>query len=252
MDVRAESRSRLEDSRFVTGKGQYIADIVFPGMAHMAILRSPEAHALIRRLETGAAAASDGVLTVLTGKDLVADGVTDIPCGVAATRKGGAKVFEARRPPLARDRVRHVGEPVAIVVAETLAQARAAAELVEVEYEALPAVVTSEGALAAGAPAVWDEVADNVSYFWTKGDHVKVDAALAAAAHVVRLTSQISRATAVSLETRGAVGLVEAGGRHVVHTSCQGPHGLKGLIAPTFGIKPEQVRVVAHDVGGSR
>jgi carbon-monoxide dehydrogenase large subunit len=244
-------QGRIEDARLVTGRGRYVADLVLPGMAHAVLVRSPHAHADVRSIETVTARAAPGVLGVFTAADLAADGIPDLPLGVGLPRPDGSQAPEARRPVLARDRVRFVGEGVALVVAETAAAAADAAELVEVDYAERPAVTDPAAARTPGAPELWPGAPDNVGYAWQKGDRVAVEAAMAGAAHVVRLASHVSRVNANSLEPRGALGYVDDAGRLVVHVSNQHPHQLKGALAPMLGVAPEQVRVIAGDVGGS-
>jgi carbon-monoxide dehydrogenase large subunit len=247
----AEFQGRIEDDRLITGRGRYVADLAFPGLAYGAVVRAPVAHGRIKAIETEAARAVPGVLAVYTAADIAADGIGDFPCGVSLPGSDGKPAFQARRPVLARDRLRAVGEPVAFVVAESEDAALAAAELVVVETDDLPSVVSHEAARAPGAPTVWDEVADNVAYIWTRGDRSAADAAIAGAAHVVRLQSDITRVNALSLEPRGAVGLVDENGRLVLHAANQSPHNLKEGLARMLGVPAGQVRVIAGDVGGS-
>ncbi len=244
-------RGRVEDERLTTGRGRYISDLKMPRLAHAFMVRSVYAHAKIRAIDTDAARAAPGVLAVLTAADLAADGIGDLPCGVALTRTGGAKAHQASRPVLARDRVRCVGECVAMVVAETIEQAEAASELVAVDYEALDAVAEAGPALADGAPAVWDEVPDNIAYIWQKGDAKAQDAIFASAAHVVHLKSHVTRVTACSMEPRGGIGLIDDGGRLVLHACTQSPFNLKPVLANLFKVDPAMVRILSGDVGGS-
>lgn len=241
---------RLEDARLTTGHGRYVADLKVPGMAHAFILRSPYAHAVIKSIDTTEAQAAPGVLAVLTAADLAADGIGDLPCGVELPRPDGSKAFQARRPVLARDRVRFVGEGVALVVAESAEAAEAASELIAVDYEDLPVVADPAAARMADAK-VWDEVDDNVAFVWRKGDADAAQSAISGAAHVARLKSHVTRVTACSLEPRGALGLVDDGGRYVLHASNQSPFALKPLVAAMLKVEPANVRVLAADVGGS-
>ena len=243
-----EYQGRIEDNRLVTGQGVYVADLAPRGMAHAVVVRSQVASARVTSIDTDAALASPGVLAVYTGKDLAADGLPDFPCGVELKRPNGQKAHQARRPILARDRIRAVGEPVAFVVAETLDAAMAAAELVVVETEDIPTVATVAAARAPAGAAVWDEAPDNIAFVWKKGD---AGDAIARAAHVSRLSSHISRVAALPLEPRGALGLVDEADRLVLHASNQSPHILKSALAPLLKVPPDQVRVVAKDVGGS-
>ena len=166
----AQALPRLEDRRLLTGAGRYTGDIRPEGLAHAVILRSPHAHARIRGLDVAAARRAPGVIGVFTAAELAADGIPDLPGGVDLPRPDGGKAPKTHRPILAKERVRFVGEAVALIVAETALAAAEAAELIEVEYEALPAVAGSANALAAGAPKLWDELADNIAFVWRKGD----------------------------------------------------------------------------------
>lgn len=246
-----EFQGRIEDNRLVTGKGTYVADIALPGMTYGVVARAQVAHARIIAIDTSAAAAYPGVLAVYTAQDLADDGVTDFPCEVKLPRSHGNPAFPARRPILARDRIRVVGEGVAFVVAETEAAATAAAELVTVEAEDLPAVVAHKAARAPDAPKVWDEVDDNIAYIWSRGDFAKARDAIAAAPHVVRLDSHVSRVAALSMETRGAVGDIDADGRLVLYAANQSPYVIRSAVAGLLRCEPSKVRVIARDVGGS-
>src|SRR5690606_19570261 len=187
---------RIEDERLATGRGRYVAELRLLRLAPALTVRSVYAHAKIRSIDTAAAKAAPGVLAVLTGADLAADGIGDLPCGVELPKSDGQKAHQAKRPVLARDRVRFVGECVVLVVAESVEQAEAAGELIEIDYDPLDAIGDVGPALAKGAPAVWDEVPDNVAYVWKKGDKDAFEKARAEAAHVVTLKSHVSRVTA--------------------------------------------------------
>jgi aerobic carbon-monoxide dehydrogenase large subunit len=243
-----EFQGRIEDNRLVTGQGLYVGDIAHQQMAHAVVVRAQVASARITSIDPDAALASPGVLAVYTSQDLAADGLPDFPCDVALKRPNGQAAPQARRPVLVRDRIRTVGEPVAFVVAETLDAAKAAAELVVVETQDVPTVATVAAARASAAPAVWEEAPDNIAFAWKKGD---AGAAIARASHVFELTSHISRVAALSLEPRGALGLVDEAGRLVLHASNQSPHILKRALADMLEVPADQVRVVAKDVGGS-
>jgi carbon-monoxide dehydrogenase large subunit len=243
-----EFQGRIEDNRLVTGQGVYVGDIALARTAHAVVVRTQVASARIASIDTQAALAAPGVLAVYTAKDLAADGLPDFPCGVELQRPDGKKAHQARRPVLVRDRIRAVGEPVAFVVAETRKEAEAAAELVGVETQDLPAVVTVAEARAAAPTAVWDEVPDNIAFVWKKGN---AGDAMARAAHIVRLSTRVSRVAALPLEPRGALGRVDEAGRLVLHASNQSPHILKGALANLLKVAPDQVRVIAKDVGGS-
>jgi carbon-monoxide dehydrogenase large subunit len=159
-----QSVTRIEDAALLRGAGCYADDVHVANAAHAAVVRSPHAHAKINRIDTAAAAKAPGVLAVLTGADVAKDGLGDMPCLVPVTNLDGTARGDTPRPILAKDRVRHVGDPVALVVAETLAQARDAAELVEIDYEALPCVVDTREAIRPGAPLAWDGIAGNLCF----------------------------------------------------------------------------------------
>jgi aerobic carbon-monoxide dehydrogenase large subunit len=247
----ARAQGRIEDTRLLTGQGRYVADLQVQGLLHAVVVRSPVAHATFAAVDTTAARAHADVVAVYTAADLAADGVGDLPCGVDLPQPNGEKAIQLTRPVLARDRVRHVGDPVALVIAETMQAARDAAELVVINYDGLPAVGTMAAAAASGAPLVWDEVADNAAYIWRKGDRAAADAAIAGAAHVVTLESHVTRVSANSLEPRGALGLIDDKGQLVLHASHQQPYALKTMLAGVFKVPAHTVRVIAGDVGGS-
>jgi carbon-monoxide dehydrogenase large subunit len=242
---------RREDPRLVSGQGSYTADLRPAGLVHAVMVRSPYAHAELGPIGTAAARGAPGVLAVVTAADLAADGLPDLP-GVPGElkRPDGSKAPQTLRPLLARDRVRHAGEPVAMVVAESVDAALDAADLVEVEYRPLPSISNTADALR-GEVAVWSEAPDNVGWVWRKGDFAAIDAALASAAHVTRLDYTISRVSANPLEPRVAVGSVDPDGRLVLHISHQSPYQLRTSLAALLKIDPAQLRVVAGDVGGA-
>jgi carbon-monoxide dehydrogenase large subunit len=243
---------RREDPRLLTGRGRYAADVSLPGQAHAAILRSPHAHAALAAIDTRAAAAVPGVLAVWTAADAAADGLGDIPNLFAVHDRAGLPLARPGRRLLARDRVRFVGEPVALVVAETLNQAKEALDRIEVDYAPLPVVASLEDAAAAGAPQVWDEAPGNLALFWQHGDAAACDAAFARAAHVVRLDLINQRLAPSAMEPRAAVGVFDAAsGRYTLHASSQGAHLVKAqLAASTLNVAAEAVRVRVGDVGG--
>ena len=244
-----QSLRRVEDHRFLTGAGRYIEDIDRPGQAWAHVVRSPHAHARLLAIDTAAARAVPGVLGVFTSADLLADGLGPLPC-VAQLPTIGPLLVPPRHA-LASDRVRHVGEPVALVVAETRTAARDAAELVEATYEALPCVVDPLAALAPGAPPLWTEVPGNQAFLYEKGDHAAVSVALAAAAHVVTLTLVNNRVIVAPMETRGAIATHDpATGGFELLLSGQGVHALRDQLAAVLGVPAGQVRVSCPDVGG--
>jgi carbon-monoxide dehydrogenase large subunit len=244
---------RFEDPRLVRGGGRYVDDIVLPGMAFGYVLRSPHAHARIRAIDTDKARAAPGVLAVLTGADWEASGWGDLPVPGGMKRRDGSPMYRPRYPALVSDRVRWVGDYGAFVVAETYLAAVDAAELIEVDYEPLPAVVSTADAAAPGAPRVWDDCPDNVCFVHRDGDPAATDAAFAGAAHVVRGHFVVNRVTAVTMEPRGSIGDYNAAdGRYTIYTTLQRAHPFRAELAHNVLKVPEsRVRVVAPDIGGS-
>jgi carbon-monoxide dehydrogenase large subunit len=243
---------RSEDPRFLTGRGRYVGDISLPRQAYGYVLRSPHAHARLHRVETAAARAAPGVLAVLTGADAAAEKLGGIPVAVTPSAWGGPPGYQPVHPVLVRERARHVGDPVAFIVAETLSQARDAAELVEIDYEVLPAVVDTAAAAKPGVPLVWDDAANNTAYAMERGSKAAADAAFAAAAHVTRLALVNNRLCANALEPRASLGDYESwSGRFTLFTSSQGPHKLRPILARAVFRKPDRdFRIVCPDVGG--
>src|SRR5882672_8576760 len=248
-----QSVSRLEDPRLVQGLGRYSDDVNLPRQAYAVVVRSPHAHARIRSIDPAAALRAPGVLAVLTGADLAADGLGDLPTDGSRKRRDGTPAFPTPRPALIRDRVRHVGDPIALVVATSPEAAADAAELVAVDYEPLPAVSGAARATSGGASAVWDEAPDNVAFVWEAGSRDAVTRAFADAAHVTRLDFVVTRVAAAPMEPRAAVGEFDRRtGRYTLHTGIQGPHLLRTLLAERiFRVPHGQVRVVTSEVGGS-
>ena len=243
------SVERKEDYRFLTGAGQYTDDITLPQQSYACFLRSPHAHARIRSINTGAARASHGVLGVFTGKDLA--GIGGLPCGWLIKSIDGSPMKEPKHPVLAEDKVRHVGDQLALVVAESVAEARAAAALIEVDYEVLPAVVDTATA-AKSTTAVHDIAPDNVCYTWAIGDRSAVDAAFARAAHVTRLSIVNNRLIPNAIEPRAAnAAYSRADDSYTLYVTSQNPH-VERLLMTAFvlGLPEHKVRVVAPDVGG--
>jgi carbon-monoxide dehydrogenase large subunit len=215
-------------------------------------VRSPHAHARIRKIDARAALKTPGVLAVLTAADLAADGVGDLPTDRARKRRDGSPAFPTPRPALARGRVRHVGDPVALVVADTLERAIDAAERVAVDYEPVPAVGATAAALRPGAPAVWDEAPDNLAFVAEAGQREAVARAFERAPHVTRLDYVVTRVAVAPLEPRAAVGEYDRrSGRYTLHTGIQGPHGTRTLLAGVLKVPQSHLRVVTADVGGS-
>ena len=244
---------RVEDQRLLTGQGQYSDDINLPGQAVSVVLRSPVAHAEIKSLDKSAAAAAPGVLAVYTAEDLSADRVGDIPCMVPMPGKNGSGTIQPPHPVLARGRVRHVGDPVAFIVAETLAQARDAAELIEVDYEDLPVVSDTAAALAPDSPQIWDEAPNNLCLDWEIGDAAAAEAAFAKAKHVTTLELVNNRVVVAPIEPRAALGEYETDSETLVlRTSTQGGMRMRPQLAQKiFNVPDDKVRIITPDVGGS-
>ena len=243
---------RSEDGPLLTGRGRFTDDVHVPGEAHAAFVRASVGHAEIRGLDVAAASRKPGVLGVFTGRDLAADGLGAIPPAAAFPGRGGRPMVDAPIPPLAIDRVRYVGEPLAIVVAETAAQARDAAEAVVVDLAELPAAPDVEHAMAPGAQAVWPQAPGNVAFDWTDGDAAVVDAAFARAAHVERVRLPDTRLAPSALEPRAAIGQWDpAAERYTLIASTQGVTVVRRLLAEgVFKVPPQKLRVLTYDVGG--
>jgi carbon-monoxide dehydrogenase large subunit len=244
-----QSVERKEDYRFITGTGQYTDDIVLPRQTYAAFVRSPHAHAKIRSLDTAAARAAAGVLAIYTGKDLAEVG--GVPCGWLIHSIDGTPMKEPKHPILAEDKVRHVGDPIALIVAESAPEAKAAAGLCEVEYDVLPAVVNPATASASATP-VHDIAPDNVCFTWAVGDKAAVDTAFARAAHVTRLSLINNRLIPNAIEPRAANAQYSpASDAYTLYVTSQNPHVERLLMAAfVLGIPEHKLRVVAPDVGG--
>ncbi|MBX2822487.1 MAG: molybdopterin-dependent oxidoreductase [Rhodothermaceae bacterium] len=239
---------RVEDKRFLTGKGQYTDDIVLPNMTHAVIVRSPHAHATIKSIDASAALAHPGVVAVFTGQDMVDDGIASLPNGWAI----GEDQNEPPHYPLAPDRARHVGDGVAVVIAEDKATAMDAAEKVVVDYEVLPSVTSSEVAIAPGAPLVHDDAPNNTSFLWELGEKAATDEAFEKAHHVTTLEFVNQRLVANAIEPRSAIGDYNPYRDDLtLYTSSQNPHLIRLLMcAFVMGLPEHKVRVVSPDVGG--
>jgi len=251
---------RTEDERLVTGRGCYTGDVSLPGQAHACLVRSPHAHAVIARIDAADAMKTPGVLAVLTGADAVADGLGAIPHRPVPTNphevplksRDGSPFFVSPHAPLPTDRARFVGEPVALVVAETPGAARDGAERVVIDWQPRPAAVTAAAATTAGAPALWDACPSNLCVDSEAGDAAATDAAFARAAHVVQLQTRVNRVTGVPLEPRTAVGDYDAdSGRYTVYAGSGGSWRIQADVAATLGVPAAAVRVIARDVGGN-
>ena len=238
---------RVEDQRFITGNGRYTDDINQPGQAYGYVLRSPTAHARIARIDTAAAEAAPGVLLVVTAAEYDAS----IPCLIPMQNRDGTDRADPRHPVLCKDEVNYVGDRVAFVVAETRMQAKDAAELIEVEYEDLPSVADTAGALAKGAGQVHPEAPGNLAFDWHFGDEAATDAALAKAARVVELELVNNRVICNAMEPRAAVAVWNAAdGKLTVETCTQGGWGHRDILAQNLGLEADRVRVITPDVGG--
>ncbi len=242
---------RVEDPRFITGRGRYVDDIELPQQCHGVVVMSPHAHAEIKRVDTAKAKAAPGVLAVLTGADVVADKLGGLAPPMPEDM-GGPKGFRTLRAILATDKVRAVGDRVAFVVAETQAQARDAADLLEIDYEPLPAVTDVEDAVKPGAPVIWDGAPNNVSFTLMMGNKDATEAAFAAAKHVVTLKLHNNRITANAIEPRAAIGQYHPDGEnYTLHSTTQNPHGTRSAVAGQVLKIPEtKLRVLSPDVGG--
>ena len=243
---------RKEDARFLSGRGHYTDDINRPGQLYAFIRRSDRPHARINRIDTAAAAKAPGVLAVYTGAEMAADNVGGLPCGWQIHSKDGSPMHEPPHPVIAVGKVRHVGDPVAVVVADTKQQAKDAAELIEIDYQDLPAAATLRDAIATGASLVHDDVPGNICYDWHIGDPAVADAAFAKAAKVVKLELTNNRLVPNAMEPRAALGEFDAhSGEYTLHTTSQNPHVIRLLMgAFVLHIPEHKLRVVAPDVGG--
>ena len=243
---------RKEDHRFITGKGHYTADVNRPGETHACFVRSPHAHARIKGIDATAARAMPGVLAVLTGADLAADKLGNLICGWMIHSKDGSAMKMAPHPALAQTKACHVGDPVAVAIAETLAQAKDAAEKVKVDYEVLPAVAEPGQAQAAGAAQIHEVAPKNTIYQWHLGDKGKTEAAFQSAAHVTKLDIVNNRLVPNAIEPRAAIGEYDSGtGHFTLWNTTQNPHVARLVIAAFIGMAPEhKLRVIAPDVGG--
>ena len=244
---------RFEDVRLLRGQGRFHGDVSLPGQAHAVVVRSVHAHARILAIDVSAARRAPGVLAVLTGEDLARASLGTTRTTLARTRPDGSPMFAPAHPVLVRDRVRCVGDPVAFLIAETVAAAEDAAELVRIEYAPLPAVTATERAAQPGSPPVWDECPDNVSNVFEAGDRAATDAALARAHHVVRRRYVITRVHAQYMEPRGAIGVYDPGeDRYTLYADVQYPHRVRNMLAASiFRIPEHRIRVIAGDIGGA-
>ena len=251
---------RKEDLRLITGQGCFSDDVNLPQQAYAVMLRSPHAHARLRAIDTQHALALPGVLAVLTGADIIPDGIQSIPhqpfnthpADIQMVNTDGSDIFAAPQYPLALHKVRHVGEVVAMVIATSVAAAKDAAEAIEVDYEALPVVTNTVAAVAPDAPKLWDQAHSNVCVDADTGDRAATEAAFAPAAHVVKFSTWIQRVTGVPMEPRAAVGEYDtATQRYTLHAGNGGAVRLKHELAGILGVPAEKVRALMHDIGGN-
>jgi carbon-monoxide dehydrogenase large subunit len=248
----AQPVRRVEDPRLLRGDGRYTDDIALPEMLHGIVLRSPHAAATIRSIDVAAARGMPSIAAVYTGADLEADGIGGLPCAAALKNRDGTDRASPPHPVLAIGRVRHVGDPVAFIVAETAKAGRDAAEAIMVDYDILPSITDLAVALESSSPKVWDDLPSNQVFDWSIGDKEKTDALLASAAHVTRLTVVNNRIVVNSMEARAALAEYDAGsGRWTMQTNTQGGWLIKNLISEAvFKVAPDAFRVITPDVGG--
>ncbi|MFP6712804.1 MAG: xanthine dehydrogenase family protein molybdopterin-binding subunit [Rhodospirillales bacterium] len=248
-----QSVARTEDPRLLTGRGNYVNDVNLHRQTHAYVLRSPYAHAKILSMDISAAKAAPGVLAVLTGVDIRADGLGVTKVTFPHKRADGSPLFSVPHPGLVSDRVRYVGDYVAFIVAETLAQAKDAAELVEIDYEPLDAITDTASAPNENGPIVWDECFDNVSNIIPQGDKEATDAAFEKADHVIKQRFVINRISANPMEMRGCIGdYDQREGRYVVYSDIQAPHALRQVLSEDiFNVPQKDVQVIAGNVGGA-
>jgi carbon-monoxide dehydrogenase large subunit len=243
---------RFEDRRLLTGKGRFQDDVSLPRQAYAVFVRSPHAHAAIGAVDTGAAIAAPGVLAVYTGTDYRNDGLAMPKAAMPRKKADGSRMFAPQRPALVVDRVRYVGDPVAMVIAESLDMARDAAETVAVDYRPLPAVTSVTKAARPGAPRLWDDNLDNISHTYERGDRQATEAAFAGAARIVTRRYVVSRVHAQYMEPRGALGAYDAAeDRYILYADVNYPHRVRNMLADmVFRVPESQVRVICRDVGG--
>ncbi|WP_043614787.1 xanthine dehydrogenase family protein molybdopterin-binding subunit [Ensifer sp. ZNC0028] len=244
--------ARKEDKRFLTGKGRYTDDMSVPGMKYAVFVRSPHAHAKIVKIDASAAKGMPGVLGVLDGKQLLADGIGNLICGWMIHSKDGSPMKMGAWRPLAHETVRYVGDAVAIVVADSVAEARDAAEAVVVEYQELAVVIDASKALEAGQPQLHPEAPNNLIFDWQIGDEAATDKAIGAAAHVTEISIHNNRLSPNPMEPRAALGIYDAGDDHYTcYTTSQNPHVARLVMSAFYNVAPEnKLRVIAPDVGG--
>src|SRR5260370_4524170 len=246
------SVKRREDIRFITGKGHYVDDVNRPGQAYAYFVRSPHAHATIDKIDASAALKAPGVVAVLTGVDIAADKVGGLICGWMIHSKDGSPMKAGAHPALAQGKVRYVGDHVAVVIADTYAQARDAAEKNTVEYGELPAAVHTATPAKPGQPTLHARAPNNTVFNWHIGDKAATDAAFAVAAHVAKLDIVNNRLIPNAMEPRAAVGEYDSGAHAItLYTTSPNPHVARLVLSAFIGLAPEhKLRVIAPDVGG--
>ncbi len=243
---------RFEDPRLLRGQGRYVNDVNVHGQAYAVFVRSPHAHAKINSIDIEEAKKSPGVLAVLTGHDVVADGLGMPKANMPRKRPDGKPMYAPQRPPLVIDRVRYVGDPVVMVVADTLAEAKDAAELVAIDYDPLPSVTATEDTVKPGAPVVWPDCPDNISNNVERGNKAATDEAIKGAAKVIKRRYVITRVHAQYMEPRGTLGVYDQGeDRLTLYADVQYPHRVRNMLAQNvFKVPESKMRVIAQDVGG--
>ena len=248
-----QSVARTEDPKFLTGRGCFLDDVVLPRQAHAVVLRSPHAHARMSAIDIRAASQSPGVLGIYNGEDWAAEGFGSLPCTEKLKRPDGSDLYLPPYPALVAGEVRRIGIPVAFVIAETIDQAKDAAERIDIDYQPLPSVSTVEQSAAPGAPAVWDDCPDNICFQHCQGDEAAVDAAFARADHIVGDKFTINRVSANTMETRGCIGAYDPGqDRYTLYTGLQNPHAVRGQLANDIFHLPEtKFHIIPGDIGGS-
>lgn len=246
-----QSALRVEDLRLLQGLGQYTADITLPSTLHAVVVRSPHAHARLRKIDTKAARAVPGVVAIYTAADLAAEGIGPLPCAVSLTNRDGSKSAEPPRRALVDEVARYVGDPVAVVAAETENAARDGAAAAAVDYEVLPSVTDLRHATDDVAPFVWPEIAHNICFDWEIGNRTEADAAFAKASHITRLEVVNNRVVVCSIEARAAISQYDStSGRWMLWTSTQGGWLLKRQLGEVFATDPQRFHVITPDVGG--
>ncbi len=244
--------SRFEDPRLLRGGGRYVDDMSLPHMAFGHVVRSPHPHARILKIDTRRARQAPGVIAVLTGEDWLTSGFGDLPTATGKKKRDGSPMYRPKFPAMTVDKARYVGDPVAFVVANTALEAQDAAELVEVDYDPLPAITDTAHAHEDGAPQVYDDCANNICFVYQEGDKDKTDVAIAAADRVIKRRFVISRVTAATMETRGSIGHYDkAADRYTCYTTLQRALNFREELAETLRIPESKLRIVAGDIGGS-